>query len=106
MRIVGMGSGGTGGYFGAKLARAGEDVTFVARGKHLEAIRAQGLRVRSAIDGEWTVTAAPGGRLGGVAAAGPRAFLRRGPSSTPAGGPPSRRRSPATSCGRSGKSTS
>ena len=51
MRIVVMGSGGTGGYFGAKLARAGEDVTFVARGKPLEAIRAQGLRVRSAIDG-------------------------------------------------------
>ena len=41
MRIVVMGSGGTGGYFGAKLARAGEDVTFVARGAHLEAIRAR-----------------------------------------------------------------
>ena len=57
MRIVVMGSGGTGGYFGAKLARAGEDVTFVARGVHLEAIRAQGLRVKSAIDGEWVVRA-------------------------------------------------
>ncbi len=32
MRIVVMGSGGTGGYFGSKLARAGEEVTFVARG--------------------------------------------------------------------------
>src|SRR5882724_6875836 len=50
MRIVVMGSGGTGGYFGAKLARAGEDVTFVARGAHLEAIRTRGLRVRSAPD--------------------------------------------------------
>src|SRR5262245_3621649 len=57
MRIVIMGSGGTGGYFGAKLTRAGEDVTFVARGAHLESIRRQGLRVRSAVDGEWTVKA-------------------------------------------------
>jgi 2-dehydropantoate 2-reductase len=57
MRIVVMGSGGTGGYFGAKLARAGEDVTFVARGAHLEAIRARGLRVKSVIDGEWVVRA-------------------------------------------------
>jgi 2-dehydropantoate 2-reductase len=55
MRIVVMGSGGTGGYFGAKLARAGEEVTFVARGAHLEMIRAQGLLVRSAVEGEWTV---------------------------------------------------
>jgi 2-dehydropantoate 2-reductase len=69
MRIVVMGSGGTGGYFGAKLARAGEDVTFVARGKHLEAIRARGLRVRSAIDGEWTVTAPAVERLDGLAPA-------------------------------------
>ena len=58
MRIVVMGAGGTGGYFGAKLARAGEDVTFVARGAHLAAIRADGLRVRSAIEGESTVRVA------------------------------------------------
>ncbi len=45
MRIVVMGSGGTGGYFGAKLARAGEDVTFVARGAHLAAIAASGLQI-------------------------------------------------------------
>jgi 2-dehydropantoate 2-reductase len=57
MRIVVMGAGGTGGYFGAKLARAGEDVTFVARGTHLAAIRERGLTVRSAIEGEWTVRA-------------------------------------------------
>jgi 2-dehydropantoate 2-reductase len=57
MRIVVMGSGGTGGYFGAKLARAGEDVTFVARGAHLAALRAEGLRIKSAVDGEWTVRA-------------------------------------------------
>ena len=52
MRIVVLGAGGVGGYFGAKLARAGEDVTFVARGAHLAAIRAAGLRVRSTIEGE------------------------------------------------------
>ncbi len=55
MRIVVMGSGGTGGYFGAKLARVGEDVTFVARGEHLDAIRKDGLRIKSAKDGEWVV---------------------------------------------------
>jgi 2-dehydropantoate 2-reductase len=66
MRIVVMGSGGTGGYFGAKLARAGEDVTFVARGAHLEAILASGLRVKSAIDGEWVVRAPAVERLDGL----------------------------------------
>ena len=66
MRIVVMGSGGTGGYFGAKLARGGEDVTFVARGAHLEAIRAQGLRVKSAVDGEWVVRAPVVERLDGL----------------------------------------
>lgn len=55
VRIVVMGAGGTGGYFGAKLARTGEDVTVVARGPHLEKIRAEGLRVRSAVEGEWVV---------------------------------------------------
>ena len=42
MRVTVMGSGGTGGYFGGLLARAGEEVTFVARGAHLAAIRARG----------------------------------------------------------------
>lgn len=45
MRIVVVGAGGVGGYFGAKLAAAGNDVAFVARGPHLGAIRANGLRV-------------------------------------------------------------
>jgi 2-dehydropantoate 2-reductase len=45
MKIAIMGSGGVGGYFGARLALAGEDVTFIARGAHLEAIRSGGLRV-------------------------------------------------------------
>ena len=55
MRIVMLGAGGVGGYFGAKLARAGEDVSFVARGAHLAAIRERGLRVRSVSDGDWVV---------------------------------------------------
>jgi 2-dehydropantoate 2-reductase len=47
MRIAVVGAGGVGGYFGARLAAAGDEVTFVARGRHLEAIRAGGLAVRS-----------------------------------------------------------
>ncbi|WP_225845744.1 ketopantoate reductase family protein [Streptomyces sp. HPF1205] len=47
MRIVVVGAGGVGGYFGARLAAAGEEVTFVARGRHLEAVKARGLTVRS-----------------------------------------------------------
>ena len=53
MRIVVVGAGGVGGYFGGKLARAGDDVTFVARGAHLAAIRERGLTVRSTSEGEW-----------------------------------------------------
>jgi 2-dehydropantoate 2-reductase len=46
MRIAVMGSGGLGGYFGARLAKGGQaDVHFIARGRHLEAMRAEGLRV-------------------------------------------------------------
>ena len=45
MRIAFMGSGGLGGYFGARLAKGGADVQFIARGRHLEAMRAEGLRV-------------------------------------------------------------
>ena len=57
MRVLVVGAGGVGGYFGARLVRAGIDVTFLARGAHLEAMRRQGLRIRSAADGEWTVKA-------------------------------------------------
>jgi 2-dehydropantoate 2-reductase len=46
-KIVILGSGGVGGYFGARLAAAGNDVTFVARGAHFEAMRSNGLRVLS-----------------------------------------------------------
>jgi 2-dehydropantoate 2-reductase len=47
MKILVMGAGAVGGYFGARLAAAGSDVTFVARGAHLAAIRDQGLRIES-----------------------------------------------------------
>jgi 2-dehydropantoate 2-reductase len=48
MRIAAMGAGGVGGYFGARLHQAGHDVSFFARGRHLEAIRSNGLKVESA----------------------------------------------------------
>ena len=47
MRIAIMGAGGLGAYIGARLAAAGEDVAFVARGPHLAAMRGSGLRVES-----------------------------------------------------------
>lgn len=52
MRIAVVGAGGVGGYFGAKLARAGESVVMLARGPHLDAIRRDGVRVRSAQEGD------------------------------------------------------
>lgn len=55
MRILVVGAGGTGGYFGGLLARAGEDVTFLARGAHLAALRAHGLTVRSRLAGDFTL---------------------------------------------------
>lgn len=47
MRFAIFGTGGVGGYFGGRLAQAGHDVTFIARGKHLAAIKENGLRVES-----------------------------------------------------------
>ena len=55
MKIAVMGAGGVGGYFGGLLARAGHSVTFVARGAHLAAIQAEGLRIESSNDGNFTV---------------------------------------------------
>jgi 2-dehydropantoate 2-reductase len=55
MRIAIFGSGGVGGYFGGRLAQAGEDVFFIARGKHLETLREQGLQVDS-LQGDFRVT--------------------------------------------------
>jgi 2-dehydropantoate 2-reductase len=46
-----------GGYFGAKLAKTGQDVTFIARGAHLEAIRTSGLSIQSAKLGDFVVRA-------------------------------------------------
>ncbi len=47
MKIVVLGAGGVGGYFGARLAETGCDVTFVARGAHLAAMRHSGLQIKS-----------------------------------------------------------
>ncbi len=47
MRIAVVGAGGVGGYFGGRLAAAGADVHFLARGAHLEAMRSHGLRIES-----------------------------------------------------------
>lgn len=54
MRMAVVGAGGVGGYFGGRLAQAGVDVTFIARGATLEALRARGLRVDS-INGDFHV---------------------------------------------------
>ena len=57
MRIAIMGTGGTGGYFGGLMARAGEEVTFIARGAHLEAIRKNGLTIKSVLSGDFNISA-------------------------------------------------
>ncbi len=54
MKITIIGTGGVGGYFGGVLARAGNEVTFVARGKQLEAIQKNGLIVKS-VKGDFTI---------------------------------------------------
>jgi len=54
MKIIVVGAGGVGGYFGARLVEAGLDVTFIARGKHLDSILKNGLLLKS-IDGDYTV---------------------------------------------------
>jgi 2-dehydropantoate 2-reductase len=54
MKIAVIGTGGVGGYFGARLAKSGEDVTFIARGEHLAAMRKDGLKILSA-NGDVTI---------------------------------------------------
>jgi 2-dehydropantoate 2-reductase len=54
MKIAVIGAGGVGGYFGGRLAHAGIDTTFIARGATLDALRTRGLRVDS-INGDFTV---------------------------------------------------
>lgn len=68
MKIAVMGTGGVGGYFGGLLARAGHDLTFIARGAHLAAIQQHGyLTVESALDGTFN---APGRGLEDTSQAG------------------------------------
>lgn len=57
MKILIMGTGGVGGYYGGLLARQGNDVTFIARGAHLYAIRHEGLKVKS-VHGDFAVSPA------------------------------------------------
>lgn len=68
MKIAVMGAGGVGGYFGAKLAASGEEVHFIARGAHLEAMQKNGLQVLSA-NGD--VQLKPGNATGDPASVGP-----------------------------------
>ena len=49
MKFLMVGAGGVGGYFGGRLAAAGEDVAFIARGAHLAAMRSHGLKIESAL---------------------------------------------------------
>lgn len=51
MRVAVIGAGGVGGFYGARLQAAGHDVTFVARGAHLDAIRANGLTIENVSSG-------------------------------------------------------
>src|SRR4029450_784632 len=53
MHFAIIGAGAVGGYYGALLARSGQDVSFVARGAHLEAIRAHGLKIESGAVGDF-----------------------------------------------------
>ncbi len=55
MRIAVIGAGGTGGYFGGLLARSGEEVSFLARGRQLEALRSTGLTVKSRLAGTFSL---------------------------------------------------
>jgi 2-dehydropantoate 2-reductase len=57
MRVAVMGTGGIGGFLGALLLRGGHDVTLIARGDHLEALRANGLSLQSPVIGDITVRA-------------------------------------------------
>jgi 2-dehydropantoate 2-reductase len=57
MRFAILGSGAVGGYFGAKLAKSGQQVTFIARGAHLDAIRSKGLEIKSPKLGDFIVRA-------------------------------------------------
>jgi 2-dehydropantoate 2-reductase len=68
MKIVVMGSGGIGGYFGGRLAAAGHDVTFIARGAHLAALQSDGLRIESPLGNAHLTPARATSALGEVVA--------------------------------------
>lgn len=57
MKIAILGSGAVGGYYGARLAQAGQEVTFIARGAHLAALRERGIEIRSAALGDFVARA-------------------------------------------------
>ncbi len=56
MKIAIMGAGGVGGLYGGRIAKAGEDVTLITRGAHLKALQQNGLRVNSAIHGDFELS--------------------------------------------------
>ncbi len=94
MKIVIAGAGAIGGYLGAKLARAGADVVLHARGPHLAAMQADGLRVIGEADGEWTVRPQVTGDLASIGPADvvvlgvkAHALTALAPSLTPLFGP-------------------
>ncbi len=55
MDVLIMGTGGVGGYFGALLGRAGHRLTALARGRHLEALQTDGLRIETVVEDDFTV---------------------------------------------------
>ena len=55
MKYLILGAGGTGGCLGAYLARAGHDVQWIARGRHLEAMRKEGLKAHTAVYGNFRI---------------------------------------------------
>jgi 2-dehydropantoate 2-reductase len=67
MRIAVIGAGGVGGYFGGRLAQAGHDVTFVARGAHLAALRERGLVIESGLGNATVRTATFTDDVAGIA---------------------------------------
>lgn len=72
MKFMMMGSGGVGAYYGGLLAQQGNEVTFIARGAHLEAMRTKGLQIKS-IFGDFTVS--PATATGDPAEVGPVDFI-------------------------------
>ena len=66
MRVAVVGAGGTGGFYGGALARAGHDVTMIARGPHLAAINANGLQVNTVLMGDFHLDVAATNDMGSI----------------------------------------